>query len=220
MANVSHELKTPLTGILGFAEPLAEGDLPPEKAQLFAERIEANARRMRDLLNDLLDLARVESGNWEPVRQPVRLGESARSTWSELAPIPDDRNVRLKIDESAGLAVDADPDSLHHIFHNLFDNALRFSPADSEIEVHARREDGHTIVEVRDRGPGIARQHQERVFERFYRVDAARDRASGGTGLGLSIVRHLVVAHGGDVGVRSELGDGATFWFTLPASPA
>lgn len=220
VANVSHELKTPLTGILGFAEPLAEGDLPPEQTKLFAERIEANARRMRDLLNDLLDLARVESGTWEPVRSAVRLDESARSTWASLAPVPEDRRVHLRVAESAALAVDADPDSLHHIFHNLFDNALRFSPPGSEIEVHARQEgDGHTVVEVRDRGPGIARQHQERVFERFYRVDAARDRESGGTGLGLSIVKHLVVAHGGEVGVRSELGEGSTFWFALPPPP-
>jgi len=220
VANVSHELKTPLTGILGFAEPLAEGDLPPDQAQLFAERIDANARRMRDLLDDLLDLARVESGTWEPVRAAVRLDESARSTWSDLVPLPEDRNVLLRVDESARLAVEADPDSLHHIFHNLFENALRFAPTGTGIEVHAHREDGRTVVEVRDKGPGIARQHQERVFERFYRVDAARDRDSGGTGLGLSIVKHLVVAHGGDIGVRSELGEGATFWFTLPSSTA
>lgn len=220
VANVSHELKTPLTGILGFAEPLAEGDLPPEQARLFAERIGANARRMRDLLSDLLDLARVESGTWAPIRQVVRLDHSARTAWSDLAPMPDDRNVRLVVDASAGLAVDADPDSLHHIFHNLLDNALRFSPDDGTVEIRARREEGRTIVEVRDQGQGIAQQHLERVFERFYRVDSSRDRESGGTGLGLSIVKHLVVAHGGDVGVRSELGDGATFWFTLPTSGA
>lgn len=220
VANVSHELKTPLTGILGFAEPLAEGDLPAEQAQLFAERIGANARRMRDLLSDLLDLARVESGTWEPIRQAIQLDGSARAVWSGLAPTPEDRNVSLLVHPSADLAVDADPDSLHHIFHNLLDNALRFTPDGGTIEVHARRDDGQTIVEVRDHGPGIARQHLERVFERFYRVDAARDRTSGGTGLGLSIVKHLVVAHGGDVGVRSELGEGATFWFTLPTSGA
>ena len=165
-----------------------------------------------------LDLARVESGTWAPVREAVSLDQRARSTWASLAPIPDDRDVRLDIDPSANLAVDADPDSLHHIFHNLFDNALRFSPSGAAIEVHARREDGYTVVEVRDHGPGIAQQHRERVFERFYRVDAARDRDSGGTGLGLSIVKHLVVAHGGEVGVRSELGEGARFWFTLPDS--
>ncbi len=220
VANVSHELKTPLTGILGFAEPLAEGDLPPDQTRLFAQRIEANARRMRDLLNDLLDLARVESGHWEPAREAVRLDQIARSAWSDLEPIPGDRGVLLKVDESARVAVDADPGSLHQMLHNLFDNALRYSPAGSEIEVHALPVDGNTLVEIRDQGPGIARQHRERVFERFYRVNAARDRDSGGTGLGLSIVKHLVVAHGGNVGVRSELGEGATFWFTLPASSA
>lgn len=218
VANVSHELKTPLTGILGFAEPLVEGDLPPDQAKLFAERIEANARRMRDLLSDLLDLARVESGSWAPAPTAVHLKENACSSWSRLAPIPETRDVRLTVDESARVFVDADPESLSHIFHNLFDNAIRFSPEGGEVVLRARVENGQTRVEVEDQGPGIPRQHQARVFERFYRVDAARDRDSGGTGLGLSIVKHLVVAHGGEVGVRSELGEGATFWFTLPTA--
>jgi two-component system phosphate regulon sensor histidine kinase PhoR len=218
VANVSHELKTPLTGILGFAEPLVEGDVPPDQAQLFAQRIEVNARRMRDLLNDLLDLARVESGSWDPQLKAVRLDESAVSTWARLAPIPDAREVRLEVDETARVAVDADPEALSHILHNLFENAIRFSPAGGTIVLRARVDGRMTRVEVQDQGPGIPRQHQARVFERFYRVDTARDRESGGTGLGLSIVKHLVVAHGGNVGVRSELGEGSTFWFTLPTA--
>ncbi len=216
VANVSHELKTPLTGILGFAEPLVDGDLTPEQARQFAERIQANARRMQALTEDLLDLARVEAGAWEPDVETVRLDEVAEAAWGAILPEPQKKRVRLHTDPSAERTVSADADALNHILHNLFDNAVRHSPPDATVTIAARDRNGDVVIEIIDRGPGLGIQHRERVFERFYRVDPARDRESGGTGLGLSIVKHLVVAHGGEVGVRSVLGEGATFWFSLP----
>lgn len=220
VANVSHELKTPLTSMTGFAEAIADRDLPAERRREFAGRILANAGRMRRLVDDLLDLSRVESGSWEPSPEALAPGDVARIVWSSLAPLPERRQVRLRVD-AGGLRVSADRDALRQILRNLFDNALRYAPEGTEVRMRARPADeGRVRLEVSDAGPGIATEHLSRVFERFFRVDPARSREDGGTGLGLSIVKHLVLAHGGEVGADSELGRGTTLWFTLPATEA
>lgn len=217
VANVSHELKTPLTSALGFAEAIAAGDLPSERTAEFGERIVANAQRMRRLVDDLLDLAVVESGGWRPRPESVDLPELCRSAWGSL-PSPDsaERHPRLQVHEDELPPVYADPDSVRQILWNLFDNAIRHAPGGSEVVVAGRRQGAMLHVEVRDDGPGIPSVHQGRIFERFYRVDPARSRQEGGTGLGLSIVKHLVIAQGGEVGVESEVGAGTSVWFTLP----
>lgn len=216
VANVSHELKTPLTSIVGFAEAVAEPDLLPDRRREFAGRILANARRMRRLVDDLLDLARIESGRWEPSPEPVDLAEVARAVWSSLEPAPREGSVRLEVEPGVPCAR-ADSGAVRQIFFNLFDNALRYAPRASGVRVEARAEGEWVRVDVSDTGPGIASAHLSRIFERFYRVDAARSRKAGGTGLGLAIVKHLVTAHGGAIGAESELGRGTTLWFTLPA---
>ena len=220
VANVSHELKTPLTSVIGYAEPLSDPDLPREQAVEFAERILENGRRMRRLVDDLLDLSRIEAGAWKPEPERVEVGRVARAVWRDLEPA-EGRAADFAV-EGGEATVRADPEALRQILRNLLDNAVRHAPGGTDVLVHCspaggRGEDG-VRIEVSDRGPGIPEAHRGRLFERFYRVDAGRSRAEGGTGLGLSIVKHLVAAHGGEVGVESEVGEGTTVWFTLPAA--
>ena len=220
VANVSHELKTPLTSVIGFAEPLTDPDLPREQVTSFAERILANGTRMRRLVEDLLDLSRIEGGSWQPEPGRVEIEPMARSVWQELDPVTESRGARLEVACDEAAAVEADPEALRQVLRNLLDNAVRHAPESSTVRVSARPVDGRVRLAVEDEGPGIPAEHRGRVFERFYRVDAGRSRASGGTGLGLSIVKHLVAAHGGEVGVDSEVGRGTAVWVTLPAPAA
>lgn len=216
VANVSHELKTPLTSMRGFAEALADTELQPQMAQEFVDRILANANRMQRLVDDLLDLSRIESGAWHPELEELRVEPLVADAWTSLQPTPETRGVRLTMDVPEGVKVVADRDALFQILSNLLDNAVRYSPDASTIRLCVRTSDEGVRFEVADDGPGIPSAQLERVFERFYRVDAARSREAGGTGLGLSIVKHLIAAHGGTVGIDSALGRGTTAWFTLP----
>ncbi|MGB5527385.1 MAG: ATP-binding protein [Gemmatimonadota bacterium] len=216
VANVSHELKTPLTNILGFSEAIAEDDEVPVGPRGFATRIVANSRRMQALVDDLLDLSRIESGAWKPEPVALELGTVTREVWSTFDRRPDDPGVALNVAAPEGLVVHADPDALRQILRNLLDNALRYAPASTAVSVSAAHEDNSVRIVVEDEGPGIPTAHLERVFERFYRVDAARSREAGGTGLGLSIVKHLVGAHGGEIGIESEVGNGTRVWIVFP----
>ena len=216
VANVSHELKTPLTTVVGFAEPIADGDVDPEESRKFGRRILHNAQRMRRLVEDLLDLSRIESGSWRPERMEVELGAAAREVWASLEPRPDLRGVQLVIQPPGRLHAAVDPGALSQILRNLLENAARYAPEASDVTVGFEVDEHGLRVEVSDSGPGIPPVHQGRVFERFYRLDPARSREEGGTGLGLSIVKHLVAAHGGEVGIESDVGMGTTVWFTIP----
>jgi len=218
VANVSHELKTPLTSVVGFAEAIAEGGLGDDAAADFGRRILANATRMRRLVDDLLDLALVESGSWSPDFEPVPIGATANEVWTQLIPAPVREGLSLALDDPDRAIVNADADAVRQILRNLLDNAARYAPERSEITVRTRADGAFVRTEVVDRGPGIPSAHVSRVFERFYRVDPGRSREQGGTGLGLAIVKHFVVAHGGEVGIRSEVSRGTAVWFTLPIS--
>ena len=195
--------------------------MDPNLARNFAERILANATRMRHLVEDLLDLSRLESGRWSPKPEPVSVGDVASEVWETLAPELKPMGAELRVLGTREPAR-ADPDAVRQILRNLLDNAARYSDDASVITVGVRIEDHFQRVEVVDRGPGIPAAHVERVFERFYRIDPARSRDRGGTGLGLAIAKHFVEAHGGEVGIESALGQGTTVWFTLPvaATPA
>lgn len=223
VANVSHELKTPMTAIRGFTEPLLEGGVESSQAGEFLRRILANLDRMQHLVDDLLDLARIESGGWTPDLQDVELSAVVRRVWRRLEPVADGRSIGLQVDVATSSdRLLADPEALEQIMGNLLDNAIRYSPDGGTVIVAARAaHDGDAVrVEVTDSGPGIPSEHVDRVFERFYRADAGRSRAAGGTGLGLSIVKHLVGAHGGKLGIDSELGRGTTVWLELPGGGA
>ncbi|HEX7240773.1 MAG TPA: ATP-binding protein, partial [Longimicrobiaceae bacterium] len=227
VANASHELKTPLTAIRGYSETLLDENLPPELRRRFAEVVKGNADRLQRIVDDLLDLSRIESGGWRAEPETVEVEEAAGEAWSTLEREAEEKGVGFAVEVSPGCGhVHADPSALRQVFTNLFHNALRHTGPGGEITVAARcapppREGaaGRWVqVEVRDTGSGIPAVHLPRIFERFYRVDTGRSRAEGGTGLGLAIVRHLVESHGGQVEAESELGRGTAVRFTLPAA--
>ena len=208
VANVSHELKTPLTAIAGYAETLA-AESSESQAAGFAQTIVENAHRMQRLVDDLLDLSRIESGAWEPEPQTVDVESAAREAWAQFAERAASRKIVFEAATNSS-SVHSDPEALRQVFTNLFDNALRHTPSGGRIRVTAQRVGDDTVVRVTDTGTGIPADHLPRIFERFYRVDPSRSRQEGGTGLGLAIVKHLVEAHGGRVEAESELGRGTT----------
>ena len=212
VANVSHELKTPLTAIAGYAETLA-AESSDSQTTGFSRTIVDNARRMQRLVDDLLDLSRIESGGWRPEPRKIAIDAAAREAWRPFAERASSRDVQLETDSGS---VNSDPEALRQIFTNLFDNALRHTPTGGRIRVSAQRAGHDTVVRVSDTGSGIGADHLPRIFERFYRVDPGRSRQEGGTGLGLAIVKHLVEAHGGRVEAESELGRGTTILLYLP----
>jgi len=172
------------------------------------------------LTEDLLALSSVESGDYKLKTQPVRASDLVRDAIDSLTGMVLDSEVALEAGEAASDLVLADPDSLNQVFGNLIENAMKYGKAGGRVSVGARRLDHEVEFFVRDYGQGIAYEHLDRIFERFYRVDKARSRESGGTGLGLAIAKHIVLAHGGYIRAESELGAGATFLFTLPLAAA
>jgi len=219
VANVSHELKTPLTVIRGYAETLAGDDVPADVRRDFLAKVLANARRMQQLVDDLLDLSRIESGSWAPHPERMPLASLIDDVWSALAPRAAEGSLRLVTRLDPEETVAADPQAARQILGNVLDNAVRYTPAGGTVTVTAGRGAGGVWVEIADTGVGIPGEHLPRIFERFYRVDPARSRELGGTGLGLAIVKHLVEAHGGRVEARSALGAGTTIRIVLPDPP-
>ena len=217
IANVSHELRTPLTSIQGYVETLIEDPQPrPETTHEFLGIILKNANRMNRLTEDLLALASIESPDYKLTPQPARASALLRDAIQSLSGIVADAGVKLESASAPEAQVMADPDAMHQVFGNLIENSLKYAKSGKRILSGARLLDTEVEFFVRDFGPGIASEHLDRIFERFYRVDKARSRESGGTGLGLAIVKHIVQAHGGRLWAESELGSGATFHFTLP----
>ncbi|MBA2293465.1 MAG: PAS domain-containing protein [Gemmatimonadales bacterium] len=216
VANVSHELKTPLTSIAGYAETLTDEDIAPEARQRFVGTILANARRMQHLVDDLLDLSRIESGRWTPNATRGHAATIVREAWSGFADRAAHREIQFALEVGADAdQLTADGDAVHHVLCNLFDNALRHLNDGGTVRVETTRVDGGVSLAVTDTGSGIAPEHLPRIFERFYRVDPSRAREQGGTGLGLAIVKHMVEAHGGGVAIRStvRMGTTVTAWF-------
>lgn len=223
VANVSHELRTPLTAIQGFAETLLTGALE-DKAnnRRFVEIIGNHAARLARLSNDLLRLSQIEAGKMNADFQPVDLKllvdggiEAARAAAAQK---------KLTIAEPALPSnlprVRGDANLLRDVLRNLLDNAIQYTPAGGRVDVTVTVNDGLAVVTVSDTGIGIPQSDQPRIFERFYRVDAARSREVGGTGLGLAIAKHVVEAHGGKIWVESQVGNGSAFHFSVPVQPA
>jgi two-component system phosphate regulon sensor histidine kinase PhoR len=217
IANVSHELRTPLTSIQGYTETLL--DAAPEGDRDFLEVIRKNAIRMSRLTEDLLTLARVESGEQRFDIQPVKPAELVREAVQNFREIARTHGAELQVEDAASHQVSADREAIHQVFSNLIDNALKYGGSCGRIVLGARPAGRGVEFYVRDFGPGISSEHLPRLFERFYRVDKARSRESGGTGLGLAIAKHIVLAHGGTIRAESELNHGSTFLFTLPSAP-
>ena len=221
VANVSHELKTPLTVIQGILETLDEDeDMPPDMRRRFTDKARAHSVRLANLVSDLLVLSRLEANDESMEREQVDLRRCLQEAVEGIQEAAAAACIRIhKPDLSKPLPVRGDAEALRQVFDNLLSNAVRYSTPNTTITVRAKVAGDRIVAEIEDQGIGIPPTAQERIFERFYRVDKARSRALGGTGLGLSIVKHYVLAHGGTIGVHSQLGCGSTFVVELPATP-
>lgn len=219
VANVSHELRTPLSLIKGYVETLIDGAKDnPEVAARFLQTVARNAERLRLLIEDLLTISELESGQLKLNLQPVSLRGLGEKVVTDFRTRAAAREVQL-CDAIPDLSVQADPGRLEQVLCNLVDNAIKYGRTGGTVTLSARKTENELVeVAVGDDGPGIPPEALGRVFERFYRVDKGRSREQGGTGLGLSIVKHIVQNHGGKVWVASEPGHGATFYFTLPGA--
>ncbi len=221
IANVSHELRTPLTSIQGYTETLLDSPLADNHVRDFLEIIRKNAARMSRLTEDLLTLARVESGEQRFDMQRVSPEELLQDALESFREVARSYGVELMIENSVPAAyVNADREAIHQIFSNLIENALKYAASGKKVVLGARAAENGVEFYVRDFGPGISSEHLPRLFERFYRVDKARSRESGGTGLGLAIAKHIVFAHGGTIRAESELNHGSSFLFILTAAAA
>ncbi|HEX9696622.1 MAG TPA: ATP-binding protein [Actinomycetota bacterium] len=217
LANVSHELKTPIAAIRAHLENLLEGVEQPNRETLHV--MLSQSERLSALVEQVLDLSRLDSGAASMTFEPVALSSLVDQVAAEISIARGDRDVRIhnRIDPAMP-AASADRARIHQVLFNLLDNAVRLTPPAGEVSVALAREGTHLNVLVEDRGPGIPADKIPLVFERFYRADASRSRSDGGAGLGLAIARSIVEAHGGRIGAEPRTGGGMRFWFTLPAA--
>ena len=217
LATLSHELRTPMTSILGWAQILRLDDTPPELVRDGLESIERSARAQAQLIDDLLDLSRMQMGKVQFQSRPFSLTTVVRAAVETVRPAAQARGVRLTVDAAADIVVNGDPDRMQQVIWNLLSNAVKFSEAESEVRVSVTVEDASAHVAVADHGRGIAPDFLPHVFDRFRQADAATTRRYGGLGLGLAIVKQLVEMHGGTVRASSPgLGHGATFTVSVP----
>jgi two-component system phosphate regulon sensor histidine kinase PhoR len=217
VANVSHELRTPVTAVLSAAETLDMAlEKDPEGARRFLGIIERNASRLQGLIEDLLDLSRIESRELKLRPERFDFESFASHLVGLFRERADKKRITIRLDCPKGLEIDCDRRALEQVLTNLVDNAVKYCADGCTVVLRAERADSSTRMHVSDDGPGIAPQHIGRLFERFYRVDAGRSREMGGTGLGLSICKHLVEAMGGSIDVTSVVGKGTTFEVSLP----
>jgi two-component system phosphate regulon sensor histidine kinase PhoR len=217
LSNISHELRTPLTAIMAFVETLQDGAIYDAENNLrFLGVIGKNAERMHHLINDILELSAIESGNVRIVRKKMKLAPLVNEIFTNVSAKAAEREVELisEIDEKTTIFADAV--RLEQMLTNLIDNAVKFNRRAGKVTVRIEQKADKDVIFVTDLGDGIAGEHLQRIFERFYRADRARSREVGGTGLGLAIVKHLARLHGGEVSVRSAPGEGSTFIVELP----
>jgi two-component system, NarL family, sensor histidine kinase BarA len=219
LANVSHELRTPLNSILGFADLLRDATGSSEtKTARYANNILQSGKHLLDLINDLLDLAKIEAGKMEIRSEPLSLVDLFEGLTNILKPLAESKQLGLSAEVAPDVPIIlTDPGKLQQVLYNFLSNAIKFSPSGGRIELAAQREeDEHVRISVTDFGPGIAPDKQQLIFEKFRQIDASVTRSHGGTGLGLAISKELTALLGGSIGVRSTIGQGATFWIRVP----
>ena len=213
-ANVSHELKTPLTSISGYAELIESGMAEGAQARAFAGKIAKSASRLLTLINDIIRLSEMDSPDYRIERETVDLGELAASVAEQLKLHAEKLQVTMQVDVRPCM-VHADKRMMEELIYNLCDNAIRYNVHGGSVRVEVRPVREKALLLVQDTGIGISRENQERVFERFYRVDKSRSKATGGTGLGLAIVKHIAAQHDAAISLHSELGAGTTITVSL-----
>ncbi|HEX03751.1 MAG TPA: PAS domain-containing protein [Bacteroidetes bacterium] len=218
VANASHELKTPITAIRGLVETLIDDEeLEPAKRDRFLGKIKDQSIRLGSIVTDLLTISRLESESNETEEMSFDLCEVVQSTSSVFISTGEEQDITVKVQvPNSPIELSGDEEALRQIVSNLLDNAVKYSSTGGEVCVRLHRHDDHAILEVEDTGIGIEPKDQDRIFERFYRVDKARSRELGGTGLGLAIVKHIAQSHGGNVSLDSIPGTGSTFKVILP----
>jgi len=220
LANVSHELRTPLVSILGFAELLRELPAADQDAKQirYVQNILRSANNLLALINDLLDLAKIEAGRMEIRAEPLTIADMFEALSNLLKPLTEQKSLRIKSRVSQAVPIlQTDPAKLQQVLYNFLSNAIKFSPENGTIELIADRDGPDTVrLAVRDQGPGIDPQQHEMIFEKFRQIDGSATREHGGSGLGLAISKELASLLGGTIGVESESGQGATFWIMLP----
>ncbi len=219
VANVSHELRTPLASIKGYAEILCDAGEDREMADRFAEKILRQSERMVEIIDDLLALTRIENNPSPPSMQATQIRPLLEEVLRQCETQAAGRGLTLVLDAPEDLCASLHAPLVEQAMFNLVNNAVKYTHPNTRIHVRAAADHGDLVLEVRDEGPGIEAQHQDRIFERFYRIDKARNRAVGGSGLGLSIVKHIAQVHQGTVALRSAPGQGATFLLRLPLRP-
>jgi two-component system phosphate regulon sensor histidine kinase PhoR len=222
VANASHELRTPLTSIKGYTEMLMSDENDPDVRNSCLEVVLKNADNMIKIVNDLLQLAKAEDYDNTTDLRPVRVAEVLGEAWKACTPMAEQRDVLMQNDLPAeGPIVRADFDQLVQVFRNLLENAVRYSPPGAKIEVFSQEQEDTVTIGIADSGPGIPKKDQQRIFERFFRVERHRGKEAGSTGLGLAICRHILRNHGGIIWIespRKDMASGSTFFFTLPVA--
>ncbi|MDR4533864.1 sensor histidine kinase [Glutamicibacter sp. PS] len=216
VANVSHELKTPVGAISLLAEAITDAADDPVAVRRFSTRMDKESRRLAALVQDIIELSRLQSSDAIVHGHEVNMDSVIAEAVDRNQLLAEEKAIRISVGGSLEAPIHGDADLLMTAVRNLIDNAIRYSPPNTAVGVGLRQRDGYAQISVTDQGPGISLEEQERVFERFYRVDAARSRSTGGTGLGLSIVKHVVANHGGEVTLWSQPGQGSTFTLRLP----
>jgi two-component system sensor histidine kinase SenX3 len=216
VANVSHELKTPVGAISLLAEALEASPDDEDAVRRFAQRMRKEASRLAALVQDIIELSRLQGADVVHQGKAVDINEVVADAVDRSRLVAEAKNIEVRVGGRVDVPVFGDPDLLTNAFRNLIDNAVRYSAENTKVGIGLKHKDGLVSVSVTDQGLGMSPEDQERVFERFYRADAARSRQTGGTGLGLSIVKHVVENHGGEVTLWSQLGKGSTFTVRLP----
>ena len=216
VANVTHELKTPLTSIRGFIELLKSGDRDEETRQYFYDVLDIEAERLHHLIDDMLVLSQIENAKDDVQTVPCNLNQEIETVLRRAKPIAEKNGIVLRLEAEEAFLVASSPTRLQQLFGNLVENAIKYNKPQGRVTVTLQRQRNMVLVKVKDTGIGIPQEHLPRLFERFYRVDSSRSREIGGTGLGLSIVKHLVYLYHGDVSVESVVGEGSVFTVRLP----
>jgi two-component system, OmpR family, sensor histidine kinase SenX3 len=219
VANVSHELKTPVGAMALLAEAVLDAADDPHEVRRFGTKILNEANRLGTLVTELIALSRLQGAERLPELATVEVDHVIHAALERCRLAAESANIRITTDPPSGLLLHGDATLLITALSNLLDNAVSYSPPGSPVSISRRLTEGYVEIAVTDRGLGIAPEHQQRVFERFFRIDQARSRSTGGTGLGLAIVKHVAANHGGEVNLWSKPGTGSTFTLRIPAHP-
>lgn len=216
VANISHELKTPIGALSILSEAVLEASDDPVAITRFASRMQAEAKRLSDLVQEIINLSRIQDEDPLKDADPILLSDLVLQAIDESRLAAESREIKIEFIKNNEITILGDESQLEMAISNLIENAINYSPNKTTVVISLNKVDGLAEIKVKDQGIGISEENIERIFERFYRVDPARSRATGGTGLGLSIVKHIITNHGGDITVWSEQGEGSTFTMRLP----